>query len=280
MNLNNDNIKYKNWGPKIEKRIISLHDEGNSIRKISRLVGVSKTSVFNFLTGRKSKPALKDLSNLSLSERIIIERLYKQGFNYTQIANKIFRSKNTIRNEIIKNHKIRKYSFHNRGAKLNYNAKYAHKTYKNRHSNNTIKNYESFIIYFKMNSEKHLSVEHIIIIFKKEYPDAICPCKQTVYNWLKKGLIHYKNSYRKPRKWRKNVKNNTRPDDAKGIEERPFEQTDYSQVGHYEIDLILSADRTKSILTLNHRFDMMYYAIPTPNKKAATINKCLRKLIH
>lgn len=60
---------------------------------------------------------------------------------------------------------------------------------------------------------------------------------------------------------------------------RPKHINDRSEFGHYEIDLVVGAGKSKSILTLVERMTRMAFAIKLENKTMKYTNEKLRELI-
>ena len=223
----------------------------------------------------------KSYKQLNFEERIIISRLYSQGESMSSIARTLKRSKNTISLEIKRNGKSRTYrsrKYRNPKIKYSYKHKYAHQKYINRRSKNLKYDFNMFKEYFNENKDFYLSFEHIIMLFRKEYPDKRHPTLKTIYNWHHNKNIHY---IKKPtfiKRYSKNISNHKHRGRI-SIHAREIGLYDYSTPKHYEVDTIYSGDKKGGLVTLNERSTMMLYSALISDRKARTVTKAIQEII-
>lgn len=258
-------------------KIIKYKKSGLNHREIAEKFNVSRSAIsrtlkkYDNLLTNSNKYRHSNFKQLTKLERQEIEILYNSGHSYGQISSKIGRAKSTIYSEIKRN---------KRKNNNEYVAELAHKKATNRRAVNSAIFFEPFIKYFKFNAEFHQSVYHIITEYKKLYPKANIPCRQTVYKWFRKGIIYYPNNSRAIRKYTRKLNSFRDNNNLKSIHTRDFSPDNYDDFGNFEIDLIVGPHNTNgAILTLNERSTCKLFAQYVPNKKATSINKALRKLV-
>ncbi len=283
MNTTNDNIKKQNYhhlSTKESTKLIILRNEGLSLERIGKILNRNPSTIkreYDRITIPAPKKTNRTFTQICEKERKRIEILYKGDFSYGQIAQITSRSKSSIWYEINRNGRDKLPSA--KETKKSYTHKQAHEKAIQRRKNNLAKSYDVFITYFEKLDGFQKSLYHIITDFKKLHPFQNIPCFQTLYNWLRLKKIEYNCTFRKIRKYRTTIKNIRGPENRKSICDRGFELDDYTQAGHYEIDLVLSPQNKGGVLTLNHRHTCKYYTRHVDSKSATDANKALRDIL-
>ncbi len=219
-------------------------------------------------------------THLTLAERCIIEKDYRDGLSLSKIATKLGRSKSTIHYEITHNGKLKQYIHSGMGRPYMYYAKAAHNKARDNKRVNLIS--ESHLILmkeFKAFAKEHptYSIEQLYYLIKASSK----PTLRTFYDWLYYGLIGCL-QYKRRRNKKSGLFNDS--EGRKNIKKRAigfgFEQDEYTKTGHYEIDTIIDGLKNGGLITFSHRATMRLYARYVTDKKATTVNKAIRSIIN
>ena len=190
-------------------------------------------------------------NHLSLAERQLIEKWFKEGMSRRQIAKLLGRSHQTINNEVKRGQVQQMDTF--RAYHIVYSSEYAHQQY-HKQRKKSIKN-------TKLDK---LVLEKIVHYIKaKVSPEVIAKAKfngqisySSIYNWIYNGKLGLKRKdmlYPHKTKVIKTVSANPRVY-GKSIEERPEDINRRNELGHWEIDtVVLTRAKNKVSLTLTER---------------------------
>src|SRR5574339_161850 len=190
-------------------------------------------------------------NHLSLAERQLIEKWFKEGMSRRQIAKLLGRSHQTINNEVKRGQVQQMDTF--RAYHIVYSSEYAHQQY-HKQRKKSIKN-------TKLDK---LVLEKIVHYIKaKVSPEVIAKAKfngqisySSIYNWIYNGKLGLKRKdmlYPHKTKVIKTVSANPRVY-GKSIEERPEDINRRNELGHWEIDtVVLTRAKNKVLLTLTER---------------------------
>ncbi|ATZ21440.1 IS30 family transposase [Mesoplasma tabanidae] len=222
---------------------------------------------------------MNNYKQISLKERTLIEYLLNvQNKSVSFIAKELNRNRSTIYREIKRNK-----------AAIIYKAKDSQFT---RDINNTlshqnkISKYNEFLRFLYVNfNPKSFSID--VCVFKAKELGIKTPTTQTVYNWIKNKQIKIKSKdLLRPRFWWKKSskykhylweisKMNSIP-----ITYRPKNINQRKDIGHFEIDLIVSSgNSSKAIMTLVERVTRKGFAIKLENKTMKHTKEKLKELI-
>lgn len=188
----------------------------------------------------------KKVTHLSLKERVKIEILLDEGKNTNQIAKKLGRSYNCIKNEL-KRGTIEQIK---QGKNVEiYYADVGQRVYKERRQNCGRKmkllDCEDFIEHIEEEyKETGYGIDAIIGAIKKSgnYDEEEMLCTKTFYNYIDKGILKIKNidlplklkRTTKPKRVRENKKKL-----GTSIDDRPESIEDREEFGHWEIDVVI-----------------------------------------
>lgn len=224
--------------------------------------------------------------HLNFEERCIIKVLNKQGMSLRQIAKRLNCSPSTVHYELKRGTAKKKKG---RGRPPEYNPNLGQKTYD--------ENRKRCCIPYKLFSCKPF-IDYIVRLLKRTkyslYDCLIKACNthmfsseatvslKTLYNYVWKGLIEITPMDLPEALSRKtNVKRKVRPNKrlkGRSIEERPVHMSNYTEVGHWEIDTVVGKRKGKGevILTLLEKVTRKYLAFKIPGKtSSAVVNKML-----
>ncbi len=230
----------------------------------------------------------KKYKHITYSERTMIETWYNGDHkSKKEIAELLHKSERTIRREINRGLvKVRGYEWED---KYEYSAQIAQEKYE---YNMTDKGPE-----LKLDGDIKL-VEHIEnqIVKEKKSPEVISSelkkygfeieiSGRTIRNGIKSGIIfnkvkHGKIIYKKQYNNKNKQKRVSKLIPAeKSIEHRPEEANKRNEYGHWEGDLVVGKQGTKTVLfTLTERMTRQEIIMKLPNKETATIAKALDKI--
>lgn len=239
-----------------------------------------------------SNHTIKNTRNkyLTEKERYQIEALKKTGISNSKIAEQIGKSERTIRREIIRG--TVKLLNSDLTTREQYCADSAHRKYLDNASNKGPS--------LKIGSD-HKLAEYIEakIIDEKYSPDAVIGrikleglkfknsiCTKTLYNYIDKGiflklsnkhlLVKKNEPKRKYRKTRKVALNNVK---GRSIEERPEAVESREEVGHWEMDCIVSGHGSKRVLlVLTERCTRNALLFKMAGKTQEEVGKALDRL--
>ena len=215
-------------------------------------------------------------NHLSLAERQLIEKWFKEGMSRRQIAKLLGRSHQTINNEVKRGQVQQMDTF---GAyHIVYSSKYAHQQY-HKQRKKSIKN-------TKLDK---LVLEKIVHYIKaKVSPEVIAKAKfngqisySSIYNWIYNGKLGLKRKdmlYPHKTKVIKTVSANPRVY-GKSIEERPEDINRRNELGHWEIDtVVLTRAKNKVLLTLTERKSRLEIIRIIADKSSEAVNSELKAL--
>ena len=217
----------------------------------------------------------KKYYQLSIEERENIMLLKYSGKTQKEIADKINRNQSTISRELSRN-----------SAKLYkkcYSAIQAHKRYQNRkyfsHKKERIKNKKLRKIIIKL-LKKYYSPELISGILKLKYK-TLYTCHESIYMWIyheRKELIKYLWSQRKKRRKRLyfHKKRAIKIQNRIMIDKRPAKVDHRKEIGHYEVDTIISRESKKSLLVIHERATRKTMISKLKEKSAAEVERVLK----
>lgn len=235
----------------------------------------------------------KTFNHLTMTQRIQIETLYKQGVPVKEIAKIIGVAKSTVYRELKRGYCEQKVIswvnwFGDKFYKLvgSYSADLANEKY--------LLNQTSHGPQLKLGND----FDFVNYIEKRVLEDKLSPCavlgeikrlglfstdisKTTLYRYIADGVFpNLKLSdcpcYRKKKKYKKTIK---RAPSGTSIEQRPDEVSDRNTFGHWEMDCVVGKKQTKDvILVLSERLNRYEIIIKMPNRKAETVVNALNSL--
>ena len=209
-------------------------------------------------------------NHLSLAERQLIEKWFKEGMSRRQIAKLLGRSHQTINNEVKRGQVQQMDTF--RAYHIVYSSEYAHQQY-HKQRKKSIKN-------TKLDK---LVLEKIVHYIKaKVSPEVIAKAKfngqisySSIYNWIYNGKLGLKRKdmlYPHKTKVIKTVSANPRVY-GKSIEERPEDINRRNELGHWEIDtVVLTRAKNKVLLTLTERKSRLEIIRIIADKSSEAVN--------
>ncbi len=236
----------------------------------------------------------KGTKNLTLTQRIQLEALLKEGLHKKLIAEQLGVSISTIYRELQRGyyqHKTLKRAdwFGDRRYKMvdSYSANIAEDRYRI--------NQTAHGAPIKLGKD----YDFVNYVEKRVLEDKISPCavlgeikryklfetdisKTTLYRYIEKGYFpHLKMSdcpmYRHKKKYRKIVVK--RAPSGTSIEKRPAEINDRNTFGNWEMDCVIGKKSTKDVLlVLSERLTRYEIIIKMPNRKTETVVKSLDEL--
>ncbi|PPE04077.1 IS30 family transposase [Williamsoniiplasma lucivorax] len=220
---------------------------------------------------------MKNYKQLSFKERTIIEYLHKLNKSITYIAKELGRNKSTISRELKKNLATPLYIANDAQFTTGVNMQKLHLA--------KMDKFPDFLNFLYANFEpKFNGID--VCVFKAKQLGIKTPTTQTVYNWIHSKAIKIEPKHLlRPRYWFKKTNKYKRylyelsKMEVIPITYRPKHINDRSEFGHYEIDLVVGAGKSKSILTLVERMTRMAFAIKLENKTMKYTNEKLRELI-
>lgn len=206
--------------------------------------------------------------HLSFEERFVIEKLFRVGVVIREIAKFLHRSPNTVSREIKRNSV--------NGEYLAQKAK--HKAYASRWKakSQCLKvAMSSFLaIFVEEKLEKKWSPKQISGYLRREY-QIRCSAK-AIYKFTEsRGLDHLLFwGWNKHKGGRKRGHWKTAKDDRTYIDERPVR----NELGHFELDFIVSKDSSWVLLVIVDALAKKTWVLKLPNRKRTTIRGALKGL--
>jgi IS30 family transposase len=218
----------------------------------------------NYSTGDKK------YNHIQKSERIVIERMKREGASNAEIARLLYRSKSSIGRELLRNSVEQRETIHTNSKSADiplhktihrYYADSAQRQYSERRlrTGARCKLAESsmFIQYLeeKVKGPEKWSVDATVGWAKRHGLFSVIPCTKTVYNWIDAGfcgirnidlLLKVKRKPKRPALKRKRIL-------GRSIEERPISVNERQEFAHWEGDGVVGAGRKGHILTLVER---------------------------
>lgn len=213
--------------------------------------------------------------HLTYDDRKNIERWNKEGKSNREIARLLGKSHQTINNEIKRGLVDLTYV----GDEIKYSFELSQIKYNdNRQASGAFGKWDKDLVeIIKEKINNKISCEIISQI------DGM-PCFKTIYNWIYKGWINgisKKNLIypRKPKTKYKKVGDKPKKENALSIEDRPDYIDNRSEIGHYEIDLvILTKNKGRQLLTLTDRCTRHEIIRIVKDKSADSINREIKKI--
>ena len=236
----------------------------------------------------ESNTKTRRYKHLNKEERIQIELLHRQGHSASSIASQLGRSERTIRRELKRGWLI--YRTGRWRVQERYNADRAQTVY-----NASMTGRKKH----RIMDPKLASYLYEQIVCKKFSPDVVAAkmrseglyfavCTKTIYNLIDRGHIkgvsneslwEKRKRKRKHRYLRRERKRPLPP--GLGIQDRPIEADERSEVGHWEIDLVCSGITTKdpsALLTLVERKSRRVIIRKLSNKSQYCVQRALNGL--
>ena len=229
----------------------------------------------------------KGYKHLTYAERTMIETWYNQDHkSKKEIAKLIHKSERTIRREInrgkvmVKGYMwedIEEYSAMEAQKKYNYN-----KTDKGPGMKLDVS--LEIVDYIEKEIKENKKSPEVVAYELKKSKYEVEVCGRTIRNAIKKGLFNKieegKIIYKKEKKNKNEEKRVSKLVPAeKSIEHRPEEANKRSEYGHWEGDLIVGKQGTKTVLfTLTERKTRQEIIMKLPNKETKTVAKALDKI--
>lgn len=216
------------------------------------------------------------MKHLNTDERYTIQHMLEQGKSYAAIALIIKRSKSTIAREIKRN-ALPDGSYSASFAITHAQDRLRMKTRRNAMTQEVIKLLERGL-------EKRFSPEQIIGRNKRE--SIPMPCIQTTYNYIrkerKKGrLLHQKLRFRGRRRKPRSQTAMSRGiiPGRRDIDERPPEVEKRQRFGDLECDLIIGAQHSGALLTINDRVTGLLWMMKIKDKQADSVRDGIIELL-
>ncbi|WP_322961935.1 IS30 family transposase [Mycoplasmopsis cynos] len=222
--------------------------------------------------------------HINFGERATISSLYDAGYSIRKISSILKRSASTISREIKRNTDT---------YRLDYTSKIAQEKANIRHKHKYL---------FKFSDEKYLDfADHFVSMYdkcthgikatlfflRKHYPELEHFSFKTVYNWFNSGHWFLKRSDRLRRGYVKGRKRGRTSAKHRLVQAKyymPFwtrdeEINNRNQIGHYELDLVVSSNRGKHacILTIVERYSRYGFAIKIPSRSPKNVYNALIK---
>jgi IS30 family transposase len=206
--------------------------------------------------------------HLSFEERFAIEKMYCGGFGVRRIAEFLNRSVNTVSRE------IQKYSVNGTYDALKAKQKSGARRWRAKKQCLKVAMSSFLIVFVKEKLEKKWSPRQISGYLRREF-NIICSAK-AIYKFAEsRGLEHLlfwgwnnkKGGWKRGR-WK------TPHDGRKYIEERP----DSDELGHLEMDFIVSKDSKWILLVVVDRLAKLTWVRKLPNRKRSTVRGTLSSL--
>lgn len=219
--------------------------------------------------GRKYK-------QLDYSDRKEIEKLNARRFSVREISKKIQVSPWTVSRELNKNGSkvISKTLTNKETFRFIYSASKAQKLRDSRRTINNSKKHDHFIKWINAQRPKKYTYNQLIMEYTKLYPYEFKPCVKTIYNWYYKGKLFCDVSY-SPIKFKKvRIMHKYK----RHISTRPIKNS-YAEIGHYELDTVVSGNKKTCIVSLNERATNSYYICFVNGRTSLLVAKAIEKII-
>ena len=216
------------------------------------------------------------MKHLNTDERYTIQHMHEQGKSCAAIALHLQRSKTTIARELKRN-ALDDGSYAAAFALTYAAGRKAHKNRRNAMTPEVIKTLEQGL-------EKRLSPEQII--GRSEVENTPMPCIQTAYNYIhkqrKKGrLLHKKLRHRGRKRKARGQSTKTRGTipGRRDISERPPEVEKRQRFGDFECDLVIGAEHSGALLTINERATGLLWMLKLKDKQASSVREGIISLL-
>lgn len=223
---------------------------------------------------------------MTKEERIRLETLLDERKPVSYIARKLGFSRQTIYNEIKRGEYLHNYGYYDKCRYSAQRGQAAHdynQTAKGRPLK--IGNDHAFAAY----------IEHKIIVDRfspaaalasaKQYPFQTSICVNTLYNYIDKKVFYKLGNKHLWDKRKKRIKKDedTEPRVAHpklpSIEIRPAHINQRQEYGHWEMDLIISGQKGRSVLlTLTERLSRQEIIVKLPDRRAETIRRAIDQI--
>jgi transposase, IS30 family len=215
------------------------------------------------------------MSHLTLEQRYTIEVLHQENYSQTEISKRLGRNKSVICNELKRNSDLRN------GV---YKAELAQKKTDNRHRK------KNKIIYFTDEVKKLVdaglledySPEQIVGLARKR--GLNCVSHECIYQYIWKDKKAHGELYKKLRTQGKNYRKRGAAKDKRGqiigrvpMSERPKIVDEKQRIGDLEIDLIVGAEQSGYLLTINDRATSISLITKLETKDAKEVQEAILK---
>lgn len=229
----------------------------------------------------------KKYNRLSAVERLTIHEMRRSGSGVSEIAKSVRRPKGTVSKELKRHAKLHgKVWLKMSGAeRARFSDQQARRNAKRRGRKKKLENEELKNFVLRKLTMSHWSPEAIAARSRLE---GMCTtvCAKTIYSWIKKDrtectefLRHRGKPYRQRICHRRGKFRQAVPK-KRSIDERPIEVSKKEEIGHFEVDTIVSCRAGKGgVLALRERVTRQRQYAIVPNLKAETILPILRALL-
>lgn len=218
----------------------------------------------NYSTGDKK------YNHIQKSERIVIERMKREGASNAEVARLLYRSASSISRELQRNEVEQRETIYTNSKSADiplyktihrYFADSAQRQYSERQmrtgARSKLAQSSMFIQYLeqKIKGPEKWSVDAAVGWAKRHGLFQYIPCTKTVYNWIDAGFCEVKNidlllkvkrKQKRPALKRKRIL-------GRSIEERPIIVNERKEFAHWEGDGVVGAGRKGHVLTLVER---------------------------
>jgi len=212
----------------------------------------------------------KKYSHLSEKERFVIEKLFAAGVKIREIARFLLRSPNTVSREIKKNSVSGVYQ----AEKANHRAYF--KRWRSKRQCLKVAMDRFLCRFVEKKLRKKWSPEQISGYLFLEM-NIRCSAK-AIYKFTDKRSLNHLLfwGWNNVRGGRKKYQYKTIKDGRKYIEERPFR----NELGHFEMDFVVSKQSTYSFLVVVDRLTKNTFIRKLPNRKRDTVRTALSQMFH
>lgn len=213
--------------------------------------------------------SMKKYKHLNYEERFVIEKLYSKGTKIREIASFLGRSPNTISNELRKNKVNGVYKAEKAQLKVNQRRWRAKRQCLKVAMDRFLVNFVETKLELKWTPKSisgYLSTELSIT----------CSAK-AIYKYIEHRGLEYQLFWKwnKKQGGRKRKKHKVIEDNRKYIDKRP---NIVNQVGHFELDFIISKHSTYVLLVATDRLTRHSMVHKLPNRKRSTISQAFSEM--
>jgi len=212
----------------------------------------------------------KKYAHLSFEERFAIEVMYRKGAEIRSIAEFLGRSPNTVSLE------IRKHSVNGEYDAKKAKQKSLAERWRAKEQCLKVAMSSFLCVFVEEKLEKKWSPKQISGYLKREY-GIICSAK-AIYKFAESRGLEYLLfwGWNNMKQCRKRYRWKTPKDGRKYIEQRP----ERKEVGHLEMDFIVSRESSWVLLVVVDRFAKRTWVRKLPNRKRDTIRAALSSMFH
>lgn len=217
------------------------------------------------------------MSHITYEQRYALSCMLKQGFNQTDIANALCKSKSVISREIHRNKDLRSGEYKHDLAQKKYQQRQDSKNKHIRFTEHIQGNVEDLL-------EEDLSPEQIVGVLKKQGAKYVSHERIYQHIWedkKQKGLLHT-HLRRQGRRYRKRGNNK----DSRGIirnrisiDQRPLIVEKRERFGDLEVDLIIGENHKQAIVTINDRASGVLKMKRVASKESGIVANAIHDLL-